>query len=102
MVYITENSNKIVNLPRVSKTIVDRLIITNQTTKQKIEIEVDDTYTVDFSQIELSVGQYDYHFMYHDTIISSGILQYGNYTPINNEVYDNKINLIQYTPNYGE
>lgn len=100
MVYIKENNenSNIVNFPRVSKTIVDRLVITNQTTKQKIEIEVDDTYTVEISGIDFVVGQYDYQFMYLDTVISSGILQYGDYTPVN-EVYDNKINLIQYTPN---
>lgn len=99
MVYINENSN-IVNFPRTSKTIVDKLVITNQTTKQEVELTTEDNYLVDLSSIIdwFDVCQYDYQFKYLDTVVSSGILQFGDYTPTN-EIYDNKINIIQYTPN---
>lgn len=98
MIYITENSKK-VEFPRTSKMIVDKLVITNQTTKQEVIVPTDDDYSVDLSSIIdwFAVCQYDYQFKYQDTVISSGILQYGDYTP-DKEIYDNKPNIIQYTP----
>lgn len=99
MVYINENSH-IVEFPRASKMIVDKLVLTNQTSKQTIVIEVADTYVVDLTEyINLFVvGQYDYEFKYLETVVSTGILQFGEYTPTN-ETYKTKRNIIQYTPN---
>lgn len=98
MIYITENS-KTVEFPRTSKMIVDKLVITNQTTKQEVIVPTDDDYSVDLSPIIdwFTVCQYDYQFRYQDTVVSSGILQYGDYTP-DTETYYNKPNIIQYTP----
>lgn len=98
MIYINENSN-IVEFPRVSKMIVNRLVITNQTTKQSIQIDIEDNYNVDLTdKINwFAVGQYDYQFKYLDTVISCGILQFGEYTPTN-ETYNSKRNIIQYAP----
>ena len=98
MVYINEKSF-IVNFPRTSKTIVNKLIITNQTTKQQVELSIEDNYKVDISSVLdwFNVCQYDYQFMYNDKVISSGILQYGDYAHTT-ETYNNKYNIIQYTP----
>lgn len=98
MIYINENSN-IVEFPRVSKMIVNSLVITNQTTKQSIQIDIEDNYNVDLTdKINwFAVGQYDYQFKYLDTVISCGILQFGEYTPTN-ETYNSKRNIIQYAP----
>lgn len=98
MVYINENTIK-VKFPRVSKSLVNKLVITNQTTKQVIEIDTNDEYTIDItSNIGwFVVGQYDYQFKNNDKVVSTGILQFGEYTP-NNEKYTSKRNIIQYKP----
>lgn len=99
MIYINESSN-IVEFPRASKMIVDSLVIINQTTKQSITVNTEDSYNVDLTdKIDwFVVGQYDYQFKYLDTIVSCGILQFGDYTPTN-ETYNSKRDIIQYTPN---
>ena len=43
MIYINESSN-IVEFPRASKMIVDSLVIINQTTKQSITVNTEDSY----------------------------------------------------------
>ena len=48
MIYINESSN-IVEFPRASKMIVDSLVITNQTTKQSIKVDTEDSYNVDLT-----------------------------------------------------
>lgn len=98
MVYINENTIK-VKFPRVSKSLVNKLVITNQTTKQVIEIDTNDEYTIDItSNIGwFVVGQYDYQFKNDDKVVSCGILQFGDYKPTN-EKYTSKRNIIQYKP----
>lgn len=98
MIYINENSQNI-DFPRVSKSLVNKLVITNQTTKQVLEIITDDSYNVDISSNIgwFAVGQYDYQFKNNDKVISCGILQFGDYTPTN-EKYTSKRNIIQYKP----
>ena len=107
MVYIDKNS-KIVCFTRHSDDIkFTKLRFENQVTHAVFELTefnyTDDSkllYNIDITPVIhlFEVGQYDFDFLFGDDIVSSGILQFGDYQT--DEIsYENKVDYIQYTPN---
>ena len=105
MVYINQNS-EIVNFPKVSNEMWNKIHFVNQTTKVSFDLFTSDLtdsslfYSIDISSVldNFEVGQYDYSFQKNDgTVICSGILQFDNFGTSSVE-YEIKNTTIQYTP----
>lgn len=105
MVYINQNS-EIVNFPKVSNEVWNKIHFVNQTTKVSFDLFTSDLtdsslyYSIDISSVldNFEVGQYDYSFQKNDgTVICSGILQFDNFGTSSVE-YEIKNTTIQYTP----
>lgn len=105
MVYINQNS-KIVNFPKVSNEMWNKIRFVNQTTKVSFDLFTSDLagsslyYSIDVSSVldNFEVGQYDYSFQKNDgTVICSGILQFDNFGTSSVE-YEIKNTTIQYNP----
>lgn len=105
MVYINQNS-KIVNFPKVSNEMWNKIHFVNQTTKVSFDLFTSDLadsslyYSIDVSSVldNFEVGQYDYSFQKNDgTVICSGILQFDNFGTSSVE-YEIKNTTIQYNP----
>jgi len=105
MVYINQNS-EIVNFPKVSNELWNKIHFVNQTTKVSFDLFTSDLtdsslyYSIDISSVldNFEVGQYDYSFQKNDgTVICSGILQFDNFGTSSVE-YEIKNTTIQYNP----
>ena len=105
MVYINQNS-EIVNFPKVSNEMWNKIHFVNQTTKVSFDLFTSDLtdsslyYSIDISSVldNFEVGQYDYSFQKNDgTVICSGILQFDNFGTSSVE-YEIKNTTIQYNP----
>lgn len=105
MVYINQNS-EIVNFPKVSNELWNKIHFINQTTKVSFDLFTSDLtdsslyYSIDISSVldNFEVGQYDYSFQKNDgTVICSGILQFDNFGTSSVE-YEIKNTTIQYNP----
>lgn len=103
MVYI-HNNVEITQFPKESHKTVTKLVFENQITKDKTIMyepfvgNYTYVYKVDLSSIMdwFEIGQYDYYFYNEDEIISSGILQFGNYQNQIHEYESDKNTIIQY------
>lgn len=107
MVYINSESQKMTILKSKTNKIIDKLVLINQTDKNKIEIDLlqDD---IEYSKNSISIilgnilsklsvsGQYDYYFYSNGDMVESGILQYEDFnTEIQAYDIEHK-NIIQY------
>ena len=102
MIYINSNS-QIVEFPRFVNGKANKVVLVHQITHQTLEIPLtmnSKVYLVDVSEYikDMVNGQYDYFIKYNDTILNTGILQYGEYTTNKNQ-YETNINIVQYNPN---
>lgn len=82
MIYINQNTT--IYVPRTSKEIASRLVFENQSTHKKIDIEgmfshSDFYYKVELGDLDIEVGQYTYTMLFGDTIVESGVAQYGDF-----------------------
>lgn len=103
MIYINENSNFVL-IPRYNSRRVESIKFINQTTKEEIDSSLSDDggkyfYKFDFSNFidRFEVGQYKYIINGEDGVLTTGIIQYGDYIPSKSE-YQNTVETIQYNP----
>ena len=107
MVYINSESQKMTILKSKTNKIIDKLVLINQTDKNKIEIDLEQD-DIEYSKNTISIilanilnnlsvsGQYNYYFYSNGDIVESGILQYEDFnTEIQAYDIEHK-NIIQY------
>lgn len=103
MIYIDSNSLKMTVL-RCEKTQIDSLVLINQTDKTKYTFILDNveytkhTYEIHLDNIisQLSTaGQYDYFIYNGETLVQSGIAQFGEFKTERTE-YNFEQKIIQY------
>lgn len=107
MVYINSESQKMTILKSKTNKIIDKLVLINQTDKNKIEIDLSQD-DIEYSKNSISIildsilsnltvsGQYDYYFYSNGDMVESGILQYEDFNA-EIQAYDiEHKNIIQY------
>lgn len=102
MIYITKHTD-VLRIPRITAGKADRLVLINQTTKQRTEKLFEDidcgVYMIDIQLIipALDPGQYDYYVLSGAKTLATGIVQVSDYAT-EKKSFDTDYNIKQFEP----